>query len=52
VALGEGRATADALRWATAASALSVELPGASTSMPDRAAIDARAAAAAHRSPS
>lgn len=51
VALGEGRATADALRWATAASALSVEHPGASTSMPDRAAIDARAAAA-HRDPS
>ncbi|CAG7620776.1 ribokinase [Actinacidiphila bryophytorum] len=51
VALGEGRATADALRWATAASALSVELPGASTSMPDRAAIDARASAAAHRRP-
>lgn len=46
VALGEGRTTADALRWATAASALSVELPGASSSMPDRAAIDARAAAA------
>jgi ribokinase len=46
VALGEGRATADALGWATAASALSVERPGASSSMPDRAAIDARAAGA------
>jgi ribokinase len=44
VALGEGRDTADALAWATAASALSVERPGASSSMPDRAEIDARAA--------
>ncbi|MFG1808593.1 ribokinase [Streptomyces sp. NPDC049040] len=46
VALGEGRAPADALGWATAASALSVERPGASSSMPARAQIDARAAAA------
>lgn len=45
VALGEGRAPADALGWATAASALSVERAGASSSMPHRAAIDARAAA-------
>jgi ribokinase len=45
VALGEGRAPADALAWATAAAALSVERTGASSSMPHRAAIDARAAA-------
>jgi ribokinase len=45
VALGEGRPVPDALAWATAASSLSVEQPGASSSMPDRAAIDARAAA-------
>jgi ribokinase len=44
VALGEGRAMPQALAWATAASALSVERAGASTSMPDRADIDARAA--------
>jgi ribokinase len=46
VALGEGRPMPDALAWATAASALSVERPGASSSMPDRPAIDARAATA------
>ncbi|MFB7496632.1 PfkB family carbohydrate kinase [Streptomyces sp. NPDC056161] len=44
VALGEGRPVADALTWATAASALSVQRPGASSSMPDRAAIDRVAA--------
>ncbi|MFL4909137.1 ribokinase [Streptomyces sp. MMS24-I2-30] len=44
VALGEGRPVADALAWATAASALSVQRPGASSSMPDRAAIDRVAA--------
>jgi ribokinase len=46
VALGEDRPVPEALAWATAASALSVERLGASSSMPDRAAIDARAAAA------
>ncbi|GAA3713576.1 ribokinase [Streptomyces tremellae] len=46
VALGEGRPAADALAWATAASALSVERHGASSSMPERAAIDRRAASA------
>ncbi|WP_052397744.1 ribokinase [Streptomyces sp. NRRL F-5123] len=45
VALGEGRPADEALRWATAASALSVEQAGASSSMPLRAAVDARAAA-------
>jgi ribokinase len=44
VALGEGRAPADALAWATAASALSVQRRGASSSMPDRADIDRLAA--------
>jgi len=43
VALGEGRAMPDALTWATVASALSVEREGASSSMPTRAQIDARA---------
>ncbi|WP_335972930.1 ribokinase [Streptomyces sp. CA2R106] len=43
VALGEGRPVRDALAWATAASALSVEREGASSSMPVRAEIDARA---------
>ncbi|MEW2544188.1 ribokinase [Streptomyces sp. NPDC047002] len=46
VALGEGRPPADALAWATAASALSVERHGASSSMPGRAAIDRLAASA------
>lgn len=36
VALGEGRGIAEALRWATAASALSVQHNGASSSMPNR----------------
>ncbi|WP_082310422.1 ribokinase [Nonomuraea sp. SBT364] len=41
VARAEGRAAADALRFATAAAALSVQREGASTSMPGRAEIDA-----------
>ena len=47
VALGEGRAPGDALAWATAAAALSVERAGASSSMPHRPDIDERAARAA-----
>ncbi|MBB5077848.1 ribokinase [Nonomuraea endophytica] len=41
VARGEGLAPAEALRFASAAAALSVQREGASTSMPDRAEIDA-----------
>ncbi|RJL22967.1 ribokinase [Bailinhaonella thermotolerans] len=41
VARAEGRAPAEALRFATAAAALSVQRHGASTSMPSRAEIDA-----------
>ncbi|MBT2471847.1 ribokinase [Streptomyces sp. ISL-66] len=41
VALGEGRPVAAALRWASAAAALSVQHPGAQDSMPARAEIDA-----------
>ncbi|MEV8523562.1 ribokinase [Streptomyces sp. NPDC052000] len=41
VALGEGRPMTDALTWASAAAALSVQRPGAATSMPYRAEIDA-----------
>ena len=57
VALGEGRAVADAMAWASAAAALSVQLPGASASMPTREQIDALAneagaAAAAPSAPS
>ncbi|MGG8407072.1 PfkB family carbohydrate kinase, partial [Streptomyces sp. 12297] len=48
VALGEGRPMRDALGWASAAAALSVQRPGASASMPERAEIDALAAE--HRS--
>ncbi|MFI6343933.1 ribokinase [Streptomyces sp. NPDC050560] len=48
VALGEGRPMPDALAWATAAAALSVEREGASSSMPGRAAIDERAGAPLH----
>ncbi|MFD9790587.1 ribokinase [Streptomyces sp. NPDC059070] len=44
VALGEGRTTPDALAWASAAAALSVQRPGAATSMPYRAEIDAESA--------
>ena len=40
VALAEERPVAEALCWATAASALSVQRPGASSSMPERAEID------------
>lgn len=41
VALGEGRPMPEALRWASAAAALSVQLPGAQDSMPTRAQTDA-----------
>jgi ribokinase len=44
VARGEGRAMPDALAWASAAAALSVQRPGASASMPYRAETDAFAA--------
>ncbi|WP_030155897.1 ribokinase [Streptomyces sp. NRRL S-244] len=45
VALGERRPMAEALRWASAAAALSVQRPGAQDSMPTRAETDAFAAA-------
>ncbi|WP_433548122.1 ribokinase [Streptomyces sp. CA-294286] len=41
VALGEGKPMRDAMRWAAAAAALSVQRHGASTSMPCRQEIDA-----------
>jgi ribokinase len=41
VARAEGREAEDALRFASAAAALSVQRAGASTSMPARAEIDA-----------
>lgn len=41
VALTEGRSPAEALTWASTAAALSVQRPGASTSMPTRTEIDA-----------
>ena len=41
VALAEGRTAVAALRWASAAAALSVQRPGASSSMPSREEIDA-----------
>ncbi|WP_374773530.1 ribokinase [Streptomyces sp. NBC_01310] len=44
VALGEGRPMPVALRWASAAAALSVQRPGAQDSMPARAETDAFAA--------
>nr|WP_275937008.1 ribokinase [Streptomyces nanshensis] len=44
VASGEGRAMPEALEWASAAAALSVQRPGASASMPHRAETDAFAA--------
>lgn len=47
VALGEGRAMPEAMSWASAASALSVQRPGAQASMPERAETDAFAAASA-----
>ncbi|MFI1936810.1 ribokinase [Streptomyces purpureus] len=40
VALGEGRPVPGALAWASVAAALSVQRPGASTSMPYRSEID------------
>ncbi|MEU8527286.1 ribokinase [Streptomyces sp. NPDC048629] len=40
VALGEGRPVPQALAWASAAAALSVQRPGASSSMPYRTEID------------
>lgn len=40
VALAEGRPMRDALAWAAAAAALSVQRPGATASMPFRAEID------------
>ncbi|WP_340380840.1 ribokinase [Streptomyces sp. SS7] len=40
VALGEGRPVREALAWAAAAAALSVQRPGASASMPYRSEID------------
>ncbi|MCX5125194.1 ribokinase [Streptomyces sp. NBC_00347] len=39
VALGEGRPMPEALRWASAAAALSVQRPGAQDSMPTRAEV-------------
>jgi ribokinase len=47
VARGEGRPMREALAWASAAAALSVQRPGASASMPHRAETDAFAAALA-----
>ncbi|HWU09854.1 MAG TPA: ribokinase [Streptomyces sp.] len=41
VALGEGRTVPEALAWASAAAALCVQRPGASTSMPYRSEIEA-----------
>ncbi|WP_175409090.1 ribokinase [Streptomyces sp. TRM64462] len=40
VALGEGRPVREALAWASSAAALSVQRPGASSSMPYRTEID------------
>ncbi|WP_405654129.1 ribokinase [Streptomyces sp. RK9] len=47
VALCEGNSLPDALSWASAASALSVQRTGAATSMPYRTEIDAEAGATA-----
>ncbi|HSI93305.1 MAG TPA: ribokinase [Jiangellaceae bacterium] len=41
VAHAEGRPVAEAMRWASAAAALSVQRLGASSSMPERAEVDA-----------
>ncbi|MEU8504217.1 ribokinase [Streptomyces brevispora] len=41
VAIGEGRPVPQAIAWASAAAALCVQKPGASTSMPYRSEIDA-----------
>ncbi|MEV6755574.1 ribokinase [Streptomyces sp. NPDC051214] len=43
VALAEGGSVRDALTWASSAAALSVQRPGASSSMPFRAEIDTQA---------
>ncbi|MBA0051015.1 ribokinase [Streptomyces sp. AJS327] len=43
VAVSEGRPVPEAMAWAAAASALAVQRPGASSSMPTRAEIDALA---------
>ncbi|MGW3664274.1 ribokinase [Streptomyces sp. NPDC005141] len=43
VALAEGREMPQALAWASAAAAMSVQRPGASSSMPYRSEIDAQA---------
>lgn len=51
VALGEGRPMPDALRWASAAAALSVQRPGAQDSMPTRAEADAAGAPGAPPEP-
>ncbi|HVX46129.1 MAG TPA: ribokinase [Mycobacteriales bacterium] len=40
VAIGEGKPMAEALRWGSAAAAVSVQRPGASSSMPTRTEID------------
>ncbi|MEV5901613.1 hypothetical protein AB0L81_16915, partial [Streptomyces sp. NPDC052127] len=40
LALGEGRPVREALAWASAAAALSVQRPGASASMPYRSEIE------------
>ncbi|MER5219934.1 ribokinase [Streptomyces flaveus] len=50
LALGEGRPMPDALAWASAAAALSVQRPGASAAMPYRTEID-ELAAQAHKGP-
>ncbi|MFD7085838.1 ribokinase [Streptomyces sp. NPDC059918] len=46
VALGEGRPMPEALRWASAAAALSVQRPGAQDSMPTRTETEAFTASA------
>jgi ribokinase len=47
-ALGGGRPLHEAVRWATAAAALSVQRVGASSSMPSRTEVDEAHAAATH----
>ena len=44
VRYGEGKGVEEAMRWAAAAAACSVEVEGAMPSMPPRAQIEARAA--------
>ncbi|MFD9379224.1 ribokinase [Streptomyces sp. NPDC059999] len=51
VAVGEGRPMPEALRWASAAAALSVQRPGAQDSMPTRSETDAFAATAPDTTP-